>query len=80
LFYIESRDGPVVPALDGTWEQMIGLDPDEKGGYVLYAVIVNEADGETLRSLARSSGSPYVSQLPNSVGDRKVLVDVRCCT
>jgi hypothetical protein len=80
LFYIESRDGPAIPALDGTWEQTIGLDPGEPGEYLLYAVLVNDADGETLRSLAQSSGSPSVSQLPNSVGARKVSVAVRCCT
>lgn len=80
-YYIESQDGPALPAADGSWQQEIGFNTKWPGGYVVYAVIVNARDGQALRAAVQASSdhSPYIYPLPSSVGARQSHVAVRCC-
>jgi hypothetical protein len=45
----------------------------------LYAVIVNANDGQTLQDHDTHDASPFVAELPRSVGARKVSMAVICC-
>jgi hypothetical protein len=79
-YYLESYPDPVTVDAGGRWNYEIGLDASETGQYVLYAVIVDSADGDALRSLGSTEHPPPVSQLPRSVANRKAGMTVYCCT
>jgi hypothetical protein len=67
---------PVV--VDGTsWRSTLYVNPDERGMYEAYVVVVGAADDERFHELAAAGGSPLIERLPK--GARSVHVAVRCC-
>ncbi|MBM7857185.1 hypothetical protein [Lentzea nigeriaca] len=68
---------PVV--VDGTsWKSTLYVNPDERGMYGAYVVVVGAADDERFHELAAAGGSPSIERLPE--GARSVHVTVRCCS
>lgn len=61
-----------------TWKGTLYVDPNQRGVFGAYVVVVGATEDERLHGLVAAGGSPFIEQLP--AGARAVHVSVRCCS